>query len=122
MSSKKLEINDNDLIRIMQIVLEERDLYAKCDENKPISKTAITIDTEGILRKLNETMKSVGIENFSIDLGNIPTALEYKKGVTMKKIMQNALLEKGITMQEVKEAEKALSNENVKEEGKEEHD
>ena len=40
----------------------------------------------------------------------------------MKKIMQNALLEKEITMQEVKEAEKALSNENVKEEGKEEHD
>lgn len=106
----------------MQIVLEERDLYAKCDENKPISKTAITIDTESILRKLNDTMKAIGIDDFSIDLENIPTALEYKKSVTMKKIMQNALLEKGITMQEVKEAEKALSNENVKEEGKEEHD
>lgn len=121
-SSKRLEANDNDLIRIMQIVLEERDLYAKCEKTKPISKTAITIDTESILRKLNDTMKDIGIDDFSIDLENIPTALEYKKGVTMKKIMQSALLEKGITMQEVREAEKVLSNENVKEEGKEEYD
>ena len=106
----------------MQIVLEERDLYAKCAEKKPISKTEITIDTESILQKLNQTMKSLQLEDFSIDLENIPTALEYKRTVTMKKLMKNALLNQGITSEEVKAAEQVLSRENEKEEEKEEHD
>ena len=106
----------------MQIVLEERDLYAKCAERKPISKTEITIDTESILEKLNQTMKSLGIGEFSIDLENVPTALEYKKTVIMKKLMKNALLSQGITTEEVRAAEQVLSRENEKEEGKEEHD
>ena len=95
---------------------EERDLYAKCAERKPISKTEITIDTESILEKLNQTMKSLGIGEFSIDLENVPTALEYKKTVIMKKLMKNALLNQKITSEEVKGAEQVLSIENEKEE------
>ena len=121
-ANKNIQAQDKDLIRIMQIVLEERDLYAKCAEKKPISKTEITIDTESILQKLNQTMKSLQLEDFSIDLENIPTALEYKRTVTMKKLMKNALLNQGITSEEVKAAEQVLSRENEKEEEKEEHD
>ena len=121
-ANQNIQAQDKDLIRIMQIVLEERDLYAKCAERKPISKTAITIDTESILQKLNQTMKSLQLEDFSIDLENIPTALEYKRTVTMKKLMKNALLNQKITSEEVKGAEQVLSIENEKEEEKEEHD
>lgn len=121
-ANQNVQAQDKDLIRIMQIVLEERDLYAKCAEKKPISKTEITIDTESILQKLNQTMKSLQLEDFSIDLENIPTALEYKRTVTMKKLMKNALLNQGITSEEVKAAEQVLSRENEKEEEKEEHD
>ena len=121
-ANQNIQAQDKDLIRIMQIVLEERDLYAKCAEKKPISKTEITIDTESILQKLNQTMKSLQLEDFSIDLENIPTALEYKRTVTMKKLMKNALLNQGITTEEVRVAEQVLSRENEKEEGKEEHD
>ena len=52
----------------------------------------------------------------------MPTALEYKKTVIMKKLMKNALLSQGITTEEVRAAEQVLSRENEKEEGKEEHD
>ena len=121
-ANQNVQAQDKDLIRIMQIVLEERDLYAKCAEKKPISKTEITIDTESILQKLNQTMKSLQLEDFSIDLENIPTALEYKRTVTMKKLMKNALLNQKITSEEVKGAEQVLSIENEKEEEKEEHD
>lgn len=121
-ANQNIQAQDKDLIRIMQIVLEERDLYAKCAERKPISKTEITIDTESILEKLNQTMKSLGIGEFSIDLENVPTALEYKKTVIMKKLMKNALLNQKITSEEVKGAEQVLSIENEKEEEKEEHD
>ena len=121
-ANQNIQAQDKDLIRIMQIVLEERDLYAKCAERKPISKTEITIDTESILEKLNQTMKSLEIGEFSIDLENVPTALEYKKTVIMKKLMKNALLSQGITTEEVRAAEQILSRENEKEEGKEEHD
>lgn len=121
-ANQNVQAQDKDLIRIMQIVLEERDLYAKCAEKKPISKTEITIDTESILQKLNQTMKSLQLEDFSIDLENVPTALEYKKTVIMKKLMKNALLNQGITTEEVRAAEQVLSRENEKEEGKEEHD
>ena len=121
-ANQNVQAQDKDLIRIMQIVLEERDLYAKCAEKKPISKTEITIDTESILQKLNQTMKSLQLEDFSIDLENVPTALEYKKTVIMKKLMKNALINQGITTEEVRAAEQVLSRENEKEEGKEEHD
>ena len=121
-ANQNVQAQDKDLIRIMQIVLEERDLYAKCAEKKPISKTEITIDTESILQKLNQTMKSLQLEDFSIDLENVPTALEYKKTVIMKKLMKNALLNQKITSEEVKGVEQVLSIENEKEEEKEEHD
>ena len=35
-ANQNIQAQDKDLIRIMQIVLEERDLYAKCAERKPI--------------------------------------------------------------------------------------
>ena len=50
-----------DLVRAMQLVLQEHDLYETCDKVKLISKTQSTIKTEKIIEKINETMERVGM-------------------------------------------------------------
>ena len=113
---------DEDLIRMMQIVLEEQDLYERSMKQAPISKTEITMDTGKILQKIDQTMKTIGLNQYAIDLSNIPTAEEYRKSVTMKQFMKNALLDQRVTAEEVQAVERELITENAKEERKEEHE
>lgn len=95
-----------DITRMMLIVLEERDLYERAEETKPISKTSIMIDAEGIIKKINETFTRIGRDDLAIDLKEIPTAEQYK--IKLEELMKNALQgENPITIEDVNQADLA---------------
>ena len=60
--------NVEELMNIINIILEERDLYEGCEEKKPISKTKLSFDAKEILEKANEGLDSVGASQYKIDL------------------------------------------------------
>lgn len=95
---------DEELARIIEIILEERDLYEKCEEVKPISKTHLSFDANEILQNVNETLDSIGKAEMKVDLEKIPKAQEYKK-LRMREIAQVAL-RSGITDRDVEKADK----------------
>lgn len=106
-------INDNkseDLVRVMQIVLEEQDLYETCDKTKPISKTQNTIKTVDLIEKINTTMEKVGIEEYSVDKENIPTKKQYDN------LIKLALGKEKIGIEDVMNAEAQLAKDKAKEE------
>lgn len=106
------DINDDrteDLVRTMQIILEEQDLYEKCDQKKPISKTQNTIKTVEIIEKINTTMERVGAEEYIIDKQNIPTKKQYDN------LIKIALGKEKIGIEDVMEAEAQLTKDKNRE-------
>lgn len=105
-------INDNkseDLVRVMQIVFEEQDLYETCDKTKPISKTQNTIRTVELIEKINNTMERVGAEEYTIDKQNIPTKKQYDN------LIKIALGKEKIGIEDVMEAEAQLAKDKMRE-------
>lgn len=93
-----------DLTQIMQIVLEEMELYRDCELDTPITKTSISFDAKEILGRVNEGLDSLGVEQYKVDLENIPKLSEYQ--IKMKDIIKNALSgEDKITSEDIIEAE-----------------
>lgn len=106
------DINDDrteDLVRTMQIILEEQDLYEKCDKKKPISKTQNTIKTVELIEKINTTMERVGAEEYIIDKQNIPTKKQYDN------LIKLALGKEKIGIEDVMEAEAQLAKDKNRE-------
>ena len=105
-------INDDrteELVRAMQIVLEEQDLYEECDQKKPISKTQNTIRTVELIEKINNTMERVGAEEYTIDKQNIPTKKQYDN------LIKIALGKEKIGIEDVMEAEAQLAKDKMRE-------
>lgn len=105
-------INDDrteELVRTMQIVLEEQDLYEECDQKKPISKTQNTIRTVELIEKINNTMERVGAEEYTIDKQNIPTKKQYDN------LIKIALGKEKIGIEDVMEAEAQLAKDKMRE-------
>ncbi len=93
-----------DLVRVMEIILKEIDLYKDCEETKPISKTHISFDARAIIKSINQAFDTIGVSQYKVDLQEIPTLEQYQ--INMKQIMQNALGgENPITPEDVKQAE-----------------
>ncbi len=109
---EEFDINDDrteELVRAMQIVLEEQDLYEKCDQTKPISKTQNTIRTVELIEKINSTMERVGAEEYTIDKQNIPTKKQYDN------LIKIALGKEKIGIEDVMEAEAHLTKDKKRE-------
>lgn len=109
---ESFDINDSrtqDLVRAMQIVLQEQDLYEKCDQKKPITKTQNTIRTGELIEKINSTMERLGVEEYTIDKQNIPTKNEYDN------LIKIALGKEKIGIEDVMQAEEKLTKDKMKE-------
>ena len=102
-----------DLVRAMQIVLQEHDLYETCDKVKLISKTQSTIKTEKIIEKINETMERVGMQEYIVDEENIPTKKQYD--ISIQNLLKNALREVQIGIEDVRDAEAQLAKDKSRE-------
>lgn len=101
-----------DLVRAMQIVLQEHDLYETCDKVKLISKTQSTIKTEKIIEKINETMERVGMQEYIVDEENIPTK---QYDISIQNLLKNALREVQIGIEDVRDAEAQLAKDKSRE-------
>lgn len=109
---ESFDINDGrtqDLVRAMQIVLQEQDLYEKCDQKKPITKTQNTIRTGELIEKINSTMERLGVEEYTIDKQNIPTKNQYDN------LIKIALGKEKIGIEDVMQAEEKLTKDKMKE-------
>jgi len=113
------QLTEQEVTRVMEIVLEERDLYAESQEAGPITKTAFSFDAMAILGKINQTLEKMGSQSATIDLEHIPTAQEYR--ISMRKLMENALKgENAITTEDVVKADQVRQEITKEKEEKEE--
>lgn len=101
--------NRDDLIRLVEIVLEEIDLYKGSQETKPITKTSISFDAKQILQKVNQGFEDLGINEYKIDLEHIPTAREYR--ITTQQIGKATIYAPTVAK---KEAEQVENGENTR--------
>ena len=89
------EIVPKDLARIIEIVLEENDLYTSMQEvAKPLSETEMMHDPKTILEKLNNSLLRSGNERYVVDISQsekLPSADEYRKKLSMQEIVLDAL-------------------------------
>lgn len=96
------------LARMMEVILEERDLYQDSEKNKPITKTRISFNDISMIEELNKTLEAVGGSEYKVDIGKIPTAEEYK--LKMTQVLRNAILGPNkVDLQDVEAADKVMA-------------
>ncbi len=81
--------NIKNLTGIVNIVLEELDLYKNCKDRKPITETEANFNYRHILEKVNESFDKIGSSQFKVDMQAIPTAQEYQ--IRMQDILKQSL-------------------------------
>lgn len=99
-----------ELTSVMEILLEEMDLYRECNKTKPISKTQITFDVYGLMQTVNDALIEAGADadEYVVDTEMVPSLDEYR--LTMKQIVANALIgANAIDSEDVNKAINAMS-------------
>lgn len=80
--SDNKNITDSQTREVIDIILDENDLYEGCNEEKPISKTAMTLDARKILGQANRTLEFLGQDHLKVNLsGDLPTRKEYDHSI-----------------------------------------
>lgn len=99
--------NIGELTRIMEIVLEERDLYQRSEETKPITKTKLSYDAQSIIENINQAFETLGASEYIVQTKEIPTAEQYK--INMKNIMNNSLFGSNkVNIEDIQKVERDL--------------
>lgn len=87
--SKENKISDNKISEVISILLDEIELYEGCEETKPISKTRVSFNVQGLLQEANKTLDDIGKSELKVDLDAKMTSKQYKKKI--QEFVKNAL-------------------------------
>lgn len=90
LSAEKKEVqSEKEIYEVIKILLDEIQLYEGCEETKPISKTKISFSAMDLLKNANESLETIGKEEWKVDLDNLPTSKEYQ--IKIQELVKNAL-------------------------------
>lgn len=109
--------SEEEISTVIRIILNEIDLYEGCEENKPISKTKISLNAKELLQDANEALDAIGKTELKVDLDKLPSSKEYK--LKIQQLVKNALGgENAVTVEDIYDTKKLLEKakeENTKE-------
>ena len=115
------EQSEQDIVKVITILLNEIDLYEGCEKTKPISKTKINLRAKDLLQSANESLDKIGEDEFKIDIDKIPKRKEYE--LKIQQVVRNALCgENAVTLEDINSTKKLLErtrNDKTKENGRE---
>lgn len=115
------EQSEQDIVKVITILLNEIDLYEGCEKTKPISKTKINLRAKDLLQSANESLDKIGKDEFKIDIDKIPKRKEYE--LKIQQVVRNALCgENAVTLEDINSTKKLLErtrNDKTKENGRE---
>ena len=72
------ETNEQEVVEIIEILLEEIELYEGCEETTPISKTKISFDANALLRNANEKLTEIGKDDLRVNLDSGEKLSQYR--------------------------------------------
>ncbi len=72
------ENKENEIVEVIEILLEEIELYEDCEKDKPISKTKISFDANDLLINANEKLTEMGKDNLKVNLESGEKLSQYK--------------------------------------------
>ena len=105
-----------DLAMVMLTVLQEKELYDGSEKTTPISKTAISYNSDEIINKINQVFDAIGAYKYKVDTQAGKKAKQYE--ITIRSLMENALYgENKVTIQDFIDAEKARLDEKERRDG-----
>lgn len=107
LEGEKADNSAEKLVNIMEILLREMELYKDCDQLKPISKTELSFNAEGLIEEVNATLSKIRKDEYTVNIEQLQT----KDKLTIKEIVVNALT--GENAVNIDDVDKAMQEMNL---------